>query len=152
MKKAPIILFASVCIFFTVIFLVPLNQKLKYAKTIRNPGSLESKSSMFLVEISTTGGKLHYKIKEKLTEKMVFERTSGNTFHRWFIAWDEKDRLWVWSSDIGGEIIFRDKENVWQHKGLHERLFDIRESVQEFQDQLPSSIKEDMYLTTSPTP
>jgi len=57
---------------------------------------------------------IHYSVTDEFGTKIIESTEKASIFHRWCIFWDKQDKLWFWSSDIGG--FFWEKDSFGKYK------------------------------------
>lgn len=71
------------------------------------------------IEVENLEGIIKYQL---LTEdqKVIFSSFSKpSVYHRWFLYWDEMENIWLYSSDIGGEVWKKDTLSTYNHSYLN---------------------------------
>ena len=83
----------------------------------------------------------HYAIVDDSRRKIIGSTESPSVFQRWCLFWDEKDRFWVWSSDIGGFVWEKDLSGIYREHDIIEGSEYIKEMPPKVFEFLPSSVK-----------
>lgn len=83
------------------------------------PGSFPSQSGKYLLKVSINSKNcVEYSVSSVPGGEVVLSNDKASAFSRWFLLWDEADRLWVCSGDIGDCVWVVDSQEKPEHRWL----------------------------------
>lgn len=83
---------------------------------------------------------LHYSVSNELGENIIESTERASILHRWCLFWDKNNRLWVWSSDIGGFLWEKDDRGCYKEINIINKEHFIEMPIEVFHF-LPSSLR-----------
>ena len=85
--------------------------KALWAERVIQPGTVISGTGSYSVPLAsvklrvwTEGGILMYEVRDNIGKLLIRSKERASTYSQWYLLWDEKNSLWVLSSDIGNSV------------------------------------------------
>ncbi|MDJ1480904.1 hypothetical protein QNI16_10460 [Cytophagaceae bacterium YF14B1] len=113
---------------------------------IKRPGEYFMKDKDLKIQVwDDEDGIINYCVTKSEADTLIRSPKEINisAYHEWILVWDEKDRLWVESSDVGGYFWLKDSlTSRYEQKDFITDSLLVKDIPKEIFELLPKSIQE----------
>lgn len=136
-----VILFALLWIFLKDKDAAQAVKSLPTHALIQDDGSFRSPSNKYVLNIHHDGTIVMYDVHTADAGVPLFSDNAGSDCMRWYMMWDAKDRLWVYSGDIGTWVVTISQAGQCEKTLLVDYKDLQHEMPQAFWDHLSESVR-----------